>query len=99
MLNILENRGSQSVDETKRVRQDYERKINDMRSQIGQMKAAEREHSRLLKQSTQSQQELQKLRRDLDDMKKAKVISNNFCMGKVIEYLWTNGVYFPNDGM
>ncbi len=74
---LIENRGSQSVDETKRVRQEYERKINDMRSQISQMKVAEREHSRLLKQSTQSQQELQKLHRDLDDMKKAKVIGNH----------------------
>ena len=52
-----------------------------MRSQINQMKAAEREHSRLLKQSTQSQQELQKLRRDLDDMKKAKVIADRWCVG------------------
>ena len=71
---FLENRGNQSTEESKRVRQEYERKLTDMRSQINQMKAAEREHSRLLKQSTQSQQELQKLRRDLDDMKKAKVI-------------------------
>ncbi|KHN75016.1 Kinesin-like protein KIF21A [Toxocara canis] len=57
----------------KKIREDYERKLNEMRAEFKKLQSVEREHRKMQARQAMEQQQLMKLRSELADMKKLKV--------------------------
>ncbi|VDK61067.1 unnamed protein product [Anisakis simplex] len=57
----------------KKIREDYERKLNEMRTEFKKLQSVEREHRKMQARQAMEQQQLMKLRGELSDMKKLKV--------------------------
>uniref|UniRef100_A0A915AVU3 Kinesin motor domain-containing protein n=2 Tax=Parascaris univalens TaxID=6257 RepID=A0A915AVU3_PARUN len=57
----------------KKIREDYERKLNEMRAEFKKLQSVEREHRKMQARQAMEQQQLLKLRSELADMKKLKV--------------------------
>ncbi len=62
-----------SEEKAKKVKQQYEKKLNDMQSELKKLQAAKREHAKLVKNQAVYERQLKTLQRDLSDMKKTKV--------------------------
>ncbi|KAK3859205.1 hypothetical protein Pcinc_034655 [Petrolisthes cinctipes] len=64
---------SSGDDKVKSVKQEYERKINNMQREMKKLQDAQREHGRLMRERTQHERQLRTLKADLAEMKKTKV--------------------------
>ena len=64
---------STSHGEAKKMKDQYEKKLNDMKSELKKLNAAKKEHSKLMRNQSQYETQLKTLQRDLGEMKKAKV--------------------------
>ncbi len=62
-----------SQEKAKKIKQQYEKKLNDMQSELKKLQAAKREHAKLVKNQAVYERQLKTLQRDLSDMKKTKV--------------------------
>ena len=60
-------------EKVKQVKQEYERKINNMQSELKKLQAAQKEHNKLMRERTQHERQLRSLKTDLAEMKKVKV--------------------------
>lgn len=56
-----------------RVKQEYEKRLKEMNRDLLKLQAAQKEHTRLLKNQGRYERELKKLQLEVNDMKKAKV--------------------------
>ncbi|XP_058163771.1 kinesin-like protein KIF21A isoform X3 [Dasypus novemcinctus] len=73
---VLQNLGSvesYSEEKAKKVRSEYEKKLQAMNKELQRLQAAQKEHARLLKNQTQYEKQLKKLQQDVMEMKKTKV--------------------------
>ncbi|KAK2167169.1 hypothetical protein NP493_1287g02056 [Ridgeia piscesae] len=73
---VLSNLGeveSHSQDAAKRIREQYEKKLNDMQNEMKKLNSAKREHAKLLRNQQQSEKQLKMMQNDLKEMKKLKV--------------------------
>lgn len=60
-------------DKIKKIKEDYTRKISDMHRELKRLQAAQKEHSRLVRNLSQHEQQLKSYKDELLEMKRAKV--------------------------
>ena len=60
-------------DKTKKVREEYERKISDMQKELRKLQAAQREHQRQQREIQSQETQLRILKTELKELKSAKV--------------------------
>ncbi|XP_057711705.1 kinesin-like protein KIF21A isoform X2 [Corythoichthys intestinalis] len=73
---VLHNMGSVesgTEEKAKRIKAEYERKLNSMNKELQKLQSAQKEHARLLKNQSQYEKQLKKLQLDVTEMKKTKV--------------------------
>ncbi|KAL1492724.1 hypothetical protein ABEB36_010938 [Hypothenemus hampei] len=64
---------SQPSDKIKKIKEDYTRKINDMQRELKRLQAAQKEHTRLVRNHGQYEQQLKGYKDELLELKRAKV--------------------------
>ncbi|XP_012931393.1 kinesin-like protein KIF21A isoform X7 [Heterocephalus glaber] len=73
---VLQNLGSvesYSEEKAKKIKSEYEKKLQAMNKELQRLQAAQKEHARLLKNQSQYEKQLKKLQQDVMEMKKTKV--------------------------
>ncbi|KAM6153336.1 kinesin-like protein KIF21A isoform 5-T5 [Erethizon dorsatum] len=73
---VLQNLGSvesYSEEKAKKIKSEYEKKLQAMNKELQRLQAAQKEHARLLKNQSQYEKQLKKLQQDVIEMKKTKV--------------------------
>ena len=60
-------------EQTKKVKEQFERKINDMTNELKKFKAAQKEHEKLVRNQSHYEKQLKTLQHELGEMKKTKV--------------------------
>lgn len=65
-----------------RIKQEYEKRLKEMNRDLLKLQAAQKEHTRLLKNQDRYERELKKLQLEVNEMKKAKVRTED---GGVVE--------------
>ncbi|VDN55685.1 unnamed protein product [Dracunculus medinensis] len=75
ILAEMESKNSKKIDveHVKKVREEYEKKLNTMREEFRKLQSVEREHRRMQARQAAELQQLVKLRSELSEMKRAKV--------------------------
>lgn len=70
---IVGNQNNQPTEKVKKVKDDYERKLNDMQKEMKKLQTAKKEHSKMLRNQSQYESQIKTLRNEVTDMKKVKV--------------------------
>ncbi|XP_067420522.1 kinesin-like protein KIF21A isoform X4 [Emydura macquarii macquarii] len=73
---VLQNLGSVescSEEKAKKIKSEYEKKLQTMNKELQRLQTAQKEHARLLKNQSQYEKQLRKLQQDVTEMKKTKV--------------------------
>nr|XP_057933110.1 kinesin-like protein KIF21A isoform X2 [Doryrhamphus excisus] len=73
---VLHNMGSVETcteEKAKKIKAEYEKKLNSMNKELQKLQSAQKEHARLLKSQSQYEKQLKKLQQDVTEMKKTKV--------------------------
>ncbi|XP_053874984.1 kinesin-like protein KIF21A isoform X2 [Malaclemys terrapin pileata] len=73
---VLHNLGSVescSEEKAKKIKSEYEKKLQTMNKELQRLQTAQKEHARLLKNQSQYEKQLKKLQQDVTEMKKTKV--------------------------
>lgn len=65
-----------------RIKQEYEKRLKEMNRDLLKLQAAQKEHTRLLKNQGRYERELKKLQLEVSDMKKAKVRTEEGGLGR-----------------
>lgn len=65
-------------DKTKKVKDEYERKISDMQKELRKLQLAQREHARQHREIQAQDSQLRKLKSELFELKSAKVCGSTF---------------------
>ncbi|KAG8510366.1 LOW QUALITY PROTEIN: Kinesin-like protein KIF21A, partial [Galemys pyrenaicus] len=73
VLQSLGSVESYSEEKAKKVRSEYEKKLQAMNKELQRLQAAQKEHARLLRSQSQYEKQLRKLQQDVAEMKKTKV--------------------------
>ncbi|KAI1720900.1 kinesin motor domain-containing protein [Ditylenchus destructor] len=68
-----DGRTKQAEEKIQRIREDYENKLNTLRSESKKVKGVEREYARLQVQHNKCQEEIRKYQTEIADMKRTKV--------------------------
>lgn len=55
------------------MKDEYERKLNDMQKEMKKLQTAKKEHSKMLRNQSQYESQIKTLRNEVTDMKKVKV--------------------------
>ncbi|KAK6027227.1 hypothetical protein OSTOST_06743, partial [Ostertagia ostertagi] len=61
-----------SQEQAKRIREEYERKLADMRNEFRKLQMVEREHKRMQARQERERQELQRYQAELKELKRVK---------------------------
>lgn len=72
-LTLLGSVESCSEEKAKKIKSEYEKKLQSMNKEVQRLQAAQKEHARLLKNQSQYEKQLKKLQQDVAEMKKTKV--------------------------
>ncbi|KAM4747532.1 kinesin-like protein KIF21A isoform 3-T3 [Rhinophrynus dorsalis] len=73
---VLQNMGSMETcteEKTKKIKTEYEKKLQTMNKELHKLQAAQKEHARLLKNQSQYEKQMKKLQQEVTEMKKTKV--------------------------
>ncbi|XP_069485318.1 kinesin-like protein KIF21A isoform X4 [Ambystoma mexicanum] len=73
---VLQNMGSMescTEEKTKKIKTEYEKKLQMMNKELQKLNAAQKEHARLLKNQSQYEKQMRKLQQEVSEMKKTKV--------------------------
>lgn len=73
VLSSLQQHPTPQTEKVKKLRDEYEKKLTVMQKEMRLLQTAKKEHARLLKNQTQSENRLRGLRNELAEMKRAKV--------------------------
>ncbi|KAG7172235.1 Kinesin-like protein KIF21A-like [Homarus americanus] len=73
VLANIKSSSSVGDDKVKAVKQEYERKINNMQHELKKLQVAQKEHAKLMRERSQHERQLRTLKGDLAEMKKTKV--------------------------
>lgn len=74
---VLQNMGSVescTEEKAKKIKSEYEKKLNSMNKEMQKLQSAQKEHARLLKNQSQYEKHLKKLQQEVTEMKKTKVV-------------------------
>ncbi|CAJ0918799.1 unnamed protein product [Ranitomeya imitator] len=72
---VLQNMGSMETcteEKTKKIKTEYEKKLQTMNKELQKLQAAQKEHARLLKNQSQYEKQMKKLQQEVVEMKKTK---------------------------
>ena len=69
-----------STDKTKKVKETYERKLNDMQNELKKVQAAKKEHAKYARNQSHLEKQLKTLQHELAEMKKTKVRKHCHCV-------------------
>ena len=64
---------SASQEKQKKVKDQYEKKLNDLQSDLKKFQAARKEHAKLVKNQSHYEKQLKTLQHEMQEMKKTKV--------------------------
>lgn len=67
---------SYSEEKAKKIKSEYEKKLQAMNKELQRLQTAQKEHARLLKNQSQYEKQLKKLQQDVMEMKKTKVLTD-----------------------
>ncbi|XP_068132402.1 kinesin-like protein KIF21A isoform X7 [Hyperolius riggenbachi] len=73
---VLQNMGSMescTEEKTKKIKTEYEKKLQVMNKELQKLQTAQKEHARLLKNQSQYEKQMKKLQQEVVEMKKTKV--------------------------
>ncbi|XP_063783162.1 kinesin-like protein KIF21A isoform X2 [Pseudophryne corroboree] len=73
---VLQNIGSMETcteEKTKKIKTEYEKKLQTMHKELQKLQTAQKEHARLLKNQTQYEKQMKKLQQEVAEMKKTKI--------------------------
>ncbi|KAM4677060.1 kinesin-like protein KIF21A isoform 4-T4 [Discoglossus pictus] len=73
---VLQNMGSMETcteEKAKKIKTEYEKKLQTMHKELQKLQAAQKEHARLLKNQSQYEKQMKKLQQEVSEMKKTKV--------------------------
>ncbi|XP_073475790.1 kinesin-like protein KIF21A isoform X3 [Aquarana catesbeiana] len=73
---VLQNMGSMETcteEKAKKIKTEYEKKLQIMNKELQKLQAAQKEHARLLKNQSQYEKQMKKLQQEVFEMKKTKV--------------------------
>lgn len=76
LLITLFNLGTQVAspnDKVKRIKDDYEKKLADMQRELKRLKAAQKEHSKLIRAQATCDNQIRVMKNELADLKRNKV--------------------------
>ena len=73
VISSLQQQPTPPTEKVKKLRDEYEKKLSSMQKEMRLLQSAKKEHARLLKSQTQTENRLRGLRNDLAEMKRAKV--------------------------
>lgn len=73
VLSSLQQQPAPPTEKVKKLRDEYEKKLTSMQKEVRLLQSAKKEHARLLKNQSQSENRLRGLRNELAEMKRAKV--------------------------
>ncbi|XP_046473383.1 kinesin-like protein KIF21A isoform X2 [Neodiprion pinetum] len=73
VLSSLQQHPAPPTEKVKKLRDEYERKLSSMQKEMRLLQSAKKEHARLLRSQSQSENRLRGLRNELAEMKRAKV--------------------------
>ena len=73
VLSSLQQQPTPQTEKVKKLRDEYEKKLSSMQKEVRLLQSAKKEHARLLKSQTQTENRLKGLRNELAEMKRAKV--------------------------
>lgn len=62
-----------SEDRVRKIKEDFEKRLANLKAELRRMSAAKREHNRMQKEQQRREMQLSSLHRDLDEMKRLKV--------------------------
>uniref|UniRef100_A0A672LD17 Kinesin motor domain-containing protein n=1 Tax=Sinocyclocheilus grahami TaxID=75366 RepID=A0A672LD17_SINGR len=72
---VLQNMVESCTEEkAKKIKSEYEKKLNSMNKELQKLQSAQKEHARLLKNQSQYEKQLRKLQQEVTEMKKTKVV-------------------------
>lgn len=64
---------SMSAEKAKKIKDQFEKKLTDLQTDLKKMQAAKRDHSKLLKNQSHYEKQFKTLQHELQEMKKTKV--------------------------
>lgn len=67
---------SYSEEKAKKIKLEYEKKLQTMNKELQRLQTAQKEHARLLKNQSQYEKQLKKLQQEVTEMKKTKVLES-----------------------
>ncbi|XP_076762768.1 kinesin-like protein 31E [Xylocopa sonorina] len=73
VLQSLQQQPTPQTEKVKKLRDEYEKKLSAMQKEVRVLQIAKKEHAKLLKDQSQSENRLRGLRNELAEMKRAKV--------------------------
>ncbi|XP_061545072.1 kinesin-like protein KIF21B isoform X3 [Phycodurus eques] len=73
VLQNLMSMENYTEEKANRIKQEYEKRLKEMNQDLLKLRAAQKEHARLLKNQSRYERELKKLQTEVNEMKKAKV--------------------------
>ncbi|XP_061640697.1 kinesin-like protein KIF21B isoform X6 [Phyllopteryx taeniolatus] len=73
VLQNLMSMENYTEEKANRIKQEYEKRLKEMNQDLLKLRAAQKEHARLLKNQSKYERELKKLQTEVNEMKKAKV--------------------------
>uniref|UniRef100_A0A1B6C896 Kinesin-like protein n=1 Tax=Clastoptera arizonana TaxID=38151 RepID=A0A1B6C896_9HEMI len=73
VLASFTGQSSEPSEKVKKVKEEYERKLNGMQKEMKTLQSAKREHAKLLRSQSQYESQIKTLRNEVTDMKRVKV--------------------------
>lgn len=73
LANLGRSAENQSEEKVKKVKEDFEKKLNLLQKELKKMQTAKKEHAKLMKNQVQYERQLRQLKQEVTDMKQAKV--------------------------
>lgn len=66
------NQSQAEVEEAKKIREDFEKKLNNLQAELKQMQDAKRRHAQLVKEQEKQEKVIREYRQQLEELKKTK---------------------------
>lgn len=79
---ISANTKNQPTEKVRKVREEYEHKLNMMQKEMRNLTDAKKEYQKLLRSTTSYENQVKSLRSEVNDMRQTRVSTDNFVLNK-----------------
>ncbi|XP_054717642.1 kinesin-like protein KIF21A, partial [Uloborus diversus] len=73
LANLSSKRGNKSEEKVKKVKEDFEKKLNSLQGELKKMLVIKKEHVKVMRNQAQAERQVQQLKNEVTEMKKTKV--------------------------